>query len=216
MSVTLAVAVEASPLPHVEADVLVAPFFADERPLRGPAAWADWRLCGLLDEALAAGRLPSALGEATLAPSGGRLAARRVLMIALGSRAALGFAELRAAATRAAERLAELRAGDVAFAVPGQALTGIVPELAAELVVEAFADALARTPRALRLRLVLGEGDAGPALHALRALPVDLIGGAVALRIERAIVQRRPAPVAPSAPAPARRPLPLRSPTTRS
>ena len=216
MSVTLAVAVESSPLPHVEADVLVAPFFADERPLRGPAAWADWRLCGLLDEALAAGRLPSALGAATLAPSGGRLAARRVLMICLGTRAALGFAELRGAATRAAEKLAALRAGEVAFAVPGQALTGIVPELAAELVVEAFADALARTPRALRLRLVLQENDAGPALHALRALPVDLIGGAVALRIERAIVQRRPALATPGARAPARRPAPLRRPPAPS
>lgn len=215
MSVTLALAVESSPLPHVEADVLVAPFFADDRPLRGPAAWADWRLCGLLDEALAAGRLPTGLGEATLAPSGGRLAARRVLMIGLGSREGLGFAELRAAATRAAERLAALRAGDVAFAVPGQALTGIVPELAAELVVEAFSDALARTPRALRLRLVLAEADAGPALHALRALPVDLIGGAVALKIERAIVQRRPAPATPTARAPLRAPVPLRSPPAR-
>ena len=214
MSVTLAVAVEASPLPHVEADVLVAPFFADDRPLRGPAAWADWRLCGLLDEALAAGRLPRGLGEATLAPSGGRLAARRVLMIGLGPREALGFAELRAAATRAAERVAGLRAGDVAFAVPGQPLTGIVPELAAELVVEAFADALARTPRALRLRLVLSEGDAPAALHALRALPVDLVGGAVALRVERGIEQRRPSP--PVARAPARRPEPpRRSPTPR-
>jgi Cytosol aminopeptidase family, N-terminal domain len=216
MSVTLAVAVEASPLQHVEADVLVAPFFSGERPLRGPAAWADWRLCGLLDEALAAGRLPSALGAATLAPSGGRLAARRVLLIGLGGRPELGFAELRTAATRAAERLLALRTGDVAFAVPGQALTGIVPELAAELVVEAFADGLARTPRALRLRLVLAEGDAGPALHALRALPVDLVGGAVALRIERAILQRRPAPATPAAHAPARRPAPFRSPPARS
>jgi hypothetical protein len=210
VSVTLAVAVEASPLPHVEVDVLVAPFFADDRPLRGPAAWADWRLCGLLDEALAAGRLPRGLGEATLAPSGGRLAARRVLLVGLGPRPGLGFAELRAAATRAAERLAALRAGDVAFAVPGQALTGIVPELAAELVVEAFADALARTPRALRLRLVLAEADAGPALHALRALPVDLIGGAVALRIERAIVQRRPAQPAARPAARRSEPLPRR------
>jgi hypothetical protein len=214
MSVTLAVGVESSRLPHVDADVLVAPFFADDRPLRGPAAWADWRLCGLLDQALAAGRLPSGLGEATLAPSGGRLAARRVLLVSLGARAELGFAELRAAATRAAERLAALRAGDVAFAVPGQALTGIVPELAAELVVEAFADALSRTPRALRLRLVLAEGDAGPALHALRALPTDLVGGAVALRIERAIEQRRPEAGA-SAPARRPEPRPLR-PTPRS
>jgi Cytosol aminopeptidase family, N-terminal domain len=194
MSVTLSVGVEVSRLPHVETDVLVAPFFADDRPLRGPAAWADWRLCGLLDDALAEGRLPSRLGEATLAPSAGRLAARRLLMISLGERAALGFAELRAAATRAAERLAALRAGDVAFAVPGQALTGIVPELAAELVVEAFADALARTPRALRLRLVLSEEDAGPALAALRALPTELAGGRVALRIERAIEARQPGP----------------------
>jgi hypothetical protein len=194
VSVTLAVGVEASRLPHVEADVLVAPFFADDRPLRGPAAWADWRLCGLLDDALAAGRLPLGLGAATLALSDGRLAVRRILLIGLGPRAAFGFAELRVATTRAAERLAALRAGDVAFAVPGQELTGIVPELAAELVVEAFADALARTPRALRLRLVLAEEDAAPALSALRALPTELVAGAVALRIERAIEARRPAP----------------------
>ena len=192
MSVTLSVGVEASRLPHVEADVLVTPFFADDRPLRGPAAWADWRLCGLLDDALAAGRLPLGLGGATLVPSSGRLAARCVLLIGLGARAAFGFAELRAAATRAAERLAAMRAGDVAFAVPGQALTGIVAELAAELAVEAFADALSRTPRALRLRLVLAPEDAAPALAALRALPAELVGGSVALRIERAIETRRP------------------------
>jgi hypothetical protein len=207
MSVTLSVGVEATRLPHVETDVLVAPFFADDRPLRGPAAWADWRLCGLLDDALASGHLPNRLGEATLAPSSGRLAAQRLLLISLGTRAALGFAELRAAATRAAERLAALRASDVAFAVPGQALTGIVPELAAELVVEAFAEALSRTPRALRLRLVLAEGDAGPALSALRALPAELVAGAVALRIERAIEARQPAP-------PGRKPTP-RPPSAR-
>jgi len=212
VSVTLAVGVESSRLPYVDADVLVAPFFADDRPLRGPAAWADWRLCGLLDDAVAAGRLPTGLGEATLAPSGGRLAARRVLLVGLGPRAGLGFAELRAAATRAAERLAALRAGDVAFAVPGQALTGIVPELASELVVEAFADALARTPRALRLRLVLAEGDAAAALHALRALPTDLVGGAVALRIDRAIEQRRPAAASGAGAAARSAPLPLRAP----
>jgi hypothetical protein len=194
MSVTLSVGVEASRLPHVDADVLVAPFFADDRPLRGPAAWADWRLCGLLDDALVAGRLPSRFGAATLALSSGRLAARRVLLISLGPRAALGFAELRAAAAQAAERVAALRAGDVAFAVPAQALTGIVPELAAELVVEGFAEALAHRPHALRLRLVLAEGDAGPALSGLRALPTELAGGRVALRIERAIVARQPAP----------------------
>jgi hypothetical protein len=193
VSVTLAVGVEASRLPHVVADALVTPFFADDRPLRGPAAWADWRLCGLLDDALAAGRMPIGLGAATLAQSGGRLAVRRVLLIGLGPRAAFGFAELRVAATRAAERLAALRAGDIAFAVPGQALTGIMPELAAELVVEAFAEALSRTPRALRLRLVLAEEDAAPALAALRALPTELVGGSVALRIERAIEARRPA-----------------------
>ncbi len=204
MSVTLAVAVEDSAFPKVETDVLVAPFFAEDRPLRGPAAWADWRLCGLLDEALGAGRMPTGLGQTTLAPSGGRLAAKRVLVLGLGEREALGFAELRTAATRAAESIAKLRAGDVAFAIPSQDLTGIVPELAAELVVEAFADALARTPRALRLRLVLAAEDARSALQALRALPVDLIGGAVALRVERHVVSQPEArePARPAAPTP--------------
>ena len=90
-----------------------------------------------------------------------------------------------------------------------------MPELAAELVVEAFADALAKTPRAVRLRLVLAEEDARSALHALRALPVDLIGGAVALRVERHIVSQpepsleppaRPAPPAPRPGTTVRRP----------
>jgi hypothetical protein len=97
--------------------------------------------------------------------------------------------------------------------VPSQELTGIVPELAAELVVEAFAEVLAQTPRALRLRLVLPEEDARSALHALRALPVDLIGGAVALRVERHVVSQpeateplRPAPLAPRLGAKVRQP----------
>lgn len=203
MSVTLGVAVEDSALPKVEVDLLIAPFFAEDRPLRGPAAWADWRLCGLLDEALGAGRMPTGLGETTLAPSEGRLASQRVVVLGLGERDALGFSELRSAATRAAECAIGLRASDVAFAVPAQELTGIVPELAAELVVEAFADALARTPRALRLRLVLAEADARSALHALRALPVDLSGGAVALRVERHIVSP-PTPREPAQPKPSK------------
>jgi len=83
-------------------------------------------------------------------------------------------------------------------------------------VVEAFAEALARTPRALRLRLVLAEEDAAPALAALRALPTELVAGAVALRVERAIEARRPAlPGRDRAPRPVQA-RPLRPATPRS
>src|SRR5260221_14536712 len=52
-------------------ELLVAPFFADERPLRGTGGLVDWRLCGRLSRLLAARRVTGALGETPLLPAGG-------------------------------------------------------------------------------------------------------------------------------------------------
>ena len=49
-------------LERVESDVAVAGFFTDERPLRGGAARADWRLCGGLSRRIESGDLSGRSG----------------------------------------------------------------------------------------------------------------------------------------------------------
>ena len=63
---------------RVRVELGVAGFFENEIPLRGGAGRVDWRLCGLISEQLAAGRLSGRLGEALLIPAERRFRADRV------------------------------------------------------------------------------------------------------------------------------------------
>ena len=54
----------ARPLERVDSEIAVAGFFTDERPLRGGAARADWRLCGGLSRRIENGDLSGKSGEA--------------------------------------------------------------------------------------------------------------------------------------------------------
>ncbi len=119
MSVVLALEVETSSLEQVIADVLVTPFFSCDRPLRGPAARADWRLCGLLSERLQQEQLTGARGEAALMPTAGRMRSPLLLVIGLGPRSDFGEEALREVARSAAVRLLGLRSGIVGIALPG-------------------------------------------------------------------------------------------------
>lgn len=74
------------PLERVEADLAVAGFFADERPLRGGAARADWRLCGGLSRRIEGGDLSGRSGEALLVACGRALSAPRLMLLGLGPR----------------------------------------------------------------------------------------------------------------------------------
>jgi leucyl aminopeptidase len=86
MMTSIELRVETTAFERIEADVAVAGFFLDERPLRGAAGRADWRLCGVISELVGDGRLRGKVGEATLVPSMGRLGAERVLLLGLGRR----------------------------------------------------------------------------------------------------------------------------------
>ena len=63
--------------PH---DALLLPIFSDERPLRGAAGLADWRLCGRLTRLLKRSRLSGARGETLLLPPGRRLTFARIML----------------------------------------------------------------------------------------------------------------------------------------
>lgn len=65
-------------------DCLVLPVFKDDRPLRGAAGLADWRMCGRLSRLLKSNRATADQGETMLLPPGRRLRFGKVLWFGLG------------------------------------------------------------------------------------------------------------------------------------
>lgn len=86
MSGSIVVELTPEPLERVESEIVVAGFFSDERPLRGGAGRADWRLCGGLSRRILAGDLSGLQGEALLMGCGRALRAPRLLLLGLGER----------------------------------------------------------------------------------------------------------------------------------
>ena len=70
---------------EVEGGALLLTFFTDERPLRGAAGLADWRLCGRLSKLIKRGKVTGEAGESLLFPPGRRLPFTHVFLFGLGS-----------------------------------------------------------------------------------------------------------------------------------
>ena len=108
---------------RVPAELAVVGAFIEDRPLRGPAGRADWRLCGLLTDLVINEQISTSLGEASLVGSSGRLAAPALLVVGLGERAAFDAARFEAATRTAIERVRGLAFERVAMAplgIPGE------------------------------------------------------------------------------------------------
>jgi hypothetical protein len=108
--------------PH---DALLLPVFSDERPLRGAAGLADWRLCGRLTRLIKKNRLQGTRGETLLFPPGRRLSFARLFLFGVGPSTAYGDVEVRRDVRWM--RDVALAAGVTSFALeaPGRA-TGLV------------------------------------------------------------------------------------------
>jgi cytosol aminopeptidase family protein len=183
---TLALEVgDAESLARVGADVAVAGFFRDERPLRGGAGLADWRLCGFVSRLLVASRAQGELGEAVLTTTHGRLRAPRLLLIGLGPRARYGAEAHRVAVERAVDRLLELGAGSAAVDLPPFGGAEPPVDVIAEGIVEGACAAL--DPRTVRflLRVVATGGTAGRMRTALDRAAVAHPRGATSVRLVR-------------------------------
>ena len=108
---------------RVPAELAVVGAFVEDRPLRGPAGRADWRLCGLLTDLVVDEQLSASLGEVALVGSSGRLAAPALLVVGLGERAVFDAARFEAATRTAIERVRGLAFERVAMAplgIPGE------------------------------------------------------------------------------------------------
>lgn len=106
-------------------DALLLPVFADERPLRGAAGLADWRLCGRLTRLLKAQRLRGERGETVLLPPGRRLTFQRLMLFGVGPSTGYGEAELRRDVRWMRDVATAAGIVDFAIEAPGRA-TGLI------------------------------------------------------------------------------------------
>jgi hypothetical protein len=106
-------------------DALVLTFFSDERPLRGAAGLADWRLCGRLSRLVRQRKITGKQHESLMLPPGVRLPFRRIMLFGLGDSA--GFDEAAYRSNVRWLRDVVRRAGIKSYAIqpPGRA-TGLI------------------------------------------------------------------------------------------
>ena len=116
------VSVIGSPLASVEADALVVGLYAEEPKLRDAVARLDRTLGGQLAEVMAAERFMGKPGQVTYVHTGGRLPARRLIVVGLGKRADLTRETVRRAASAGLRRARELGARAVAIETLGDRL----------------------------------------------------------------------------------------------
>lgn len=200
MSAALAIELETGPIERARADLAIVCFASTDRPLRGAAGRADWRLCGRLSKLIAQGRVAGHAGEAVLLPGGGGLRAPLLLALGLGPGASLGPAAAAAFARDAVARGLALRASTLALALPPGELGDLALRLRLEAVVTGAGDALAarRESRPVTLLLLAAREDGSRVLEVLRAVRPPGFPSGVALRLPGAPVRRAAAlPAAP-------------------
>ena len=184
MKSTLGIEVEAEPLSRLAAEVAVAGLFRDQRPLRGGAGQADWRLCGWVSGLVAADRIAGEVGEAALVLTQARLQAPRLLLLGLGPQARYGPDAHRQAARAALERIVDLGAGVAAIDLPPPQGVDAPERIAAGLLAGAC-DAL--DPRAARvlLRVSVPAGQAPRWRAAFEQGAASLPRGSTSIKLVR-------------------------------
>lgn len=157
----------ARPLERLESEIAVAGFFTDERPLRGGAARADWRLCGGLSRRIESGDLSGKSGEAMLISCGRALRSPRLMLLGLGERHAYDQLRVTDETRRALDRCRLLRLSRVALAPLGIAPDDL-PRHAAALVA-GVNDAWSSVSHSMRLELCVPRAEVTGVYRALES-----------------------------------------------
>ncbi|HTN44008.1 MAG TPA: M17 family peptidase N-terminal domain-containing protein [Nitrospiria bacterium] len=110
----------------IHAEVLVAGFFRDDRPLTGLAAELDWIYNGILSRLILRNRICGDLKETTLLATQRKLQAHKILIIGLGKREELTPIILQDIYSHVGRTLSQLHIKDCAVELFGQ--TGRAPE----------------------------------------------------------------------------------------
>jgi hypothetical protein len=117
-------------LDELQTEIIVLPFFSDERPLCGAAGLIDWRLCGAISRKLMAGYLDGSFGEKALVIAPSKLKSEALLFVGLGESRAFDTKVAERACALIAEALTEAKVSTAALALPGRSM-GLLPPLEA-------------------------------------------------------------------------------------
>jgi hypothetical protein len=117
-------------------DCLVLPVFKDDRPLRGAAGLADWRMCGRLSRLLKDGKATADKDETMMLPPGRRLRFARILWFGLGDAKGYNDERFHVDLDRILSVTAKAGVTDWAVQPPGRASGLIGARRAVELMLE--------------------------------------------------------------------------------
>jgi hypothetical protein len=171
------------PLERVVADVMVVGYSPDDRPLRGAAGRADWRLCGEIWQLVTARKLNGTLGQAALLSAAGPLRSPLLLIIGLGHRADLGVDTWRELGGEIVRRVLDLQLNRVALGLASDAAK-LGPEGTRALFAGAAATAAARSAE---IHLAIAGEDAPERLSELRVLAESGLPAGASLRLPESL-----------------------------
>lgn len=117
-------------------DCLVLTVFKDDRPLRGAAGLADWRLCGRLSRLVRSSRATGEQGESLLLPPGRRLRFQRIMWFGLGDARGYSDDRFRRNVTWILDVVGKAGVTDWALQMPGRASGLIGARRAIEILLE--------------------------------------------------------------------------------
>ncbi len=120
-------------LDGLRTEALAIPIFEEERPLRGVAGLADWRLAGQLSDALGRGEIRATRGHRVLVPGRPKLPFERVFLFGAGSREVFDEAVFKELVLEILATLAKVRTRAAATVLPGRHASLIEPERAMSL-----------------------------------------------------------------------------------
>ncbi len=185
MSRELEIEVDPASVERACADVVVVPLFSMERPLRGSAGRADWRLCGNLSSLLAAGRLTGVPGEAVLLSTFGGLRTPLLLVLGVGERPVFDARQFETFARDAVVRGLGVGAGVLALPMPDDPVGQEAHERRAAALLAGAAAAVAEvaSPVELRLRLLVPREEVVHSADVLRRARAPRLPESVALRL---------------------------------
>ena len=184
MSATVTVGIDAGPVERTRADVAVVFFFESDRPLRGGAGRADWRLCGQISRLILSGKLTGAAGEAVLIPTGGGLAAPLLVGLGLGPCNRFDTDACEALGREAVDRARRLSARTVALPLPDPHAGDLDLRERVDAILCGAIGALVDLSVDIRLRLVAPPAEAKRAQQVLTSLAPKHRSSSVTLRLE--------------------------------
>jgi hypothetical protein len=125
-----------SRLDELDAELLFAAVFEDERPPHGVAGLCDWRLGGRIARILESGLFSGVLGDVLLLPGRPRTTFDKVCLFGAGARARFDESTYRVLVRRMLATMVDLRARGGVVEMPGRH-AGLMPaERAAEIALE--------------------------------------------------------------------------------